>query len=90
MSCIAEYLKAVLAESIQRGFSFDAGKIAGDGTSQRIDVPRGQIGFEWHHLMKKLEARAPTWHARQSAVPTPLVHPLFRAIPGGVADWERP
>ena len=56
----------------------------------RIDMPRGQIDFEWRHLMRKLEMRAPEWRELQFATSKPLVHPLFRMTPGGVADWERP
>lgn len=54
-----------------------------------MDVSRGQVDFEWNHLMTRLEGRAPEWREQQLAAPAPLVHPLFRVIPGGVADWER-
>ena len=60
-----------------------------DATSGRIDVAQGQIDFEWDHLMKKLEARAPKWYALQLETAKPLAHPLFRVRPGGVAEWER-
>lgn len=90
VSAIAEYLEAVHAESVERGYRFDAGKIARGGPSRRIDVPKGQIDFEWRHLMRKLEARSPKWRDLQLAMATPLVHPLFRVTPGDVADWERP
>lgn len=84
----AEYLKAVDAESVERGFRFDAGKIERDGTADQIDVPHGRIDFEWRHLTKKLEMRAPKSLERQLATSAPLIHPLFRLVPGGVADWE--
>ena len=87
-SSIAEYLKVVHAESVERGYRFDATRIAPGGTARPIDVPRGQIDFEWRHLTRKLEARAPEWLDWQAASP-PRVHPLFRVVPGGVADWER-
>ena len=89
VSSIVEYLRAVHGESVRRGYRFDAGKIGEGGTASRIDVPQGQVDFEWNHLMKKLEARAPEWHERQLKAPAPQVHPLFRVVPGGVADWER-
>lgn len=88
VSFIAEYLKAVYAESVERGYRFDVTRIVPGGTAGRIDVPRGQIDFEWRHLKKKLEARAPGWLEGQAASPS-RVHPLFRVVPGGVADWER-
>ena len=89
-SFIAAYLKVVHAESVKRGYRFDAHRIAcGGSTTGRIDVTRGQVDFEWNHLMRKLEAREQDWHALQLAGSGPRAHPLFRVIPGGVADWER-
>ena len=88
LSFIAEYLKAVLTESVERGYRFDATRITSGGTTGHIDVPRGQIDFEWRHLSKKLEARSPQWLEKQAATP-PRIHPLFRIVPGGIADWER-
>jgi len=91
VACIAEYLRAVHAESVRRGYRFDAEKIArGRRTSGQIDVPRGQISFEWRHLLKKLETRAPAWRGTLMTVTSPMPHPLFRVKSGGVADWERP
>ena len=90
VACIAEYLRSVHAEAVKRGYRFNAGKIARGRTSRQIDVPRGQFDFEWQHLMKKLETRAPEWRETLITVTSPIPHPLFRVKPGGVADWERP
>jgi len=86
---IAEYLRAVHAESIERGYRFDAARIAPASTSGRITVPQGQVEFEWRHLLEKLEARSPLWHARQARERVPGIHPLFHVEPGGMARWER-
>lgn len=88
VDCIAEYLRAVHAESVERGYRFDAGRIGGGGWEGRIEVTGGQVEFEWNHLMRKLEVRSPEWHERQLAA-SPMVHPLFRVVAGRVADWER-
>ncbi len=87
---IAEYLRAVYAESIKRGYRFDSEKIGRSRTTAQLDVTSGQLDFEWRHLMKKLESRAPERYGKYLAVDAPLPHPLFRVTPGGVADWERP
>ena len=86
---IAEYLNAVYAESFERGFRFDAGKISPERTSGRIDVPHGQIAFEWQHLMSKLSVRAPATYESHKAR-WPRIHPLFKETPGELAEWERP
>jgi len=86
---IAEYLRAVHAESLERGYRFDKGKIGRSRTSARLDVTSGQIDFEWRHLMKKLESRSPEQYEKLLAEKSPLPHPLFRVTPGEIADWER-
>lgn len=88
---IAEYLRAVRAESLERGYRFDKSKIGRLRTSKRLDVTSGQLEFEWRHLMNKLETRAPELHEKYlSEKSPPAPHPLFRVKPGEIADWERP
>ena len=87
---IAAYLRAVHAEAVARDYHFDVGKIAPGGTVPLIDVPQGQIDFEWRHLIAKLEARAPAWREALGTSDPLVPHPLFRMIPGGIAEWERP
>ena len=54
----------------------------------RIDVTTGQVAYEWDHLMAKLWLRSPERARRLSAVTQPDLHPLFRLVPGPVAEWE--
>lgn len=89
-AAIAAYLRAVHAEARGRGYSFDAGRIASAGDAARVAVARGQLAFEWRHLLTKLEARAPDWLSTLGTPDPVLPHPLFRAVPGGIAEWERP
>ena len=90
LSAIAAYLRAVREEAVVRGYRFDAARIAPHGAAPLIAVPQGQLDFEWRHLVAKLEARCPTWR-EALGTPAPLApHPLFRAVPGKIADWERP
>ena len=86
---IAEYLRAVHAESETRGYHFARDKISRSRARGRLPVTHGQLEFEWHHLMRKLTARDPRWRARLTGVQTPQPHPLFRIVPGGVAPWEK-
>ena len=86
---IAAYLRAVHAEAVVRGYRFDGSRIAPGRTASRIAVTRGQLDFEWRHLMAKLEARAPAWRSALGAPDAVAPHPLFRVVPGEVADWER-
>lgn len=86
---IAAYLRAVHAESARRGYAFDAGRIGRSRGRGRISVSRGQLEFEWEHLVKKVKNRDPEWYARLAGVKKPGAHPLFRVLRGGVASWEK-
>jgi hypothetical protein len=89
LCCIAEYLRAVHAEALARGYRFMAKKIGRSRASGRLSVPRGQLEFEWQHLMDKLSRRDPEWRARHQQIKQPQPHPLFRVIRGSIAWWEK-
>ena len=87
---IAAYLKAVHAEASRRGYSFDGSKI-GRATGVRarsLKVAKGQLEYEWKHLDKKLKKRSPKWRKQLPSTRLSEPHPLFRAVRGGIAEWE--
>jgi len=88
LKSIASYLRGVFIEATRRGYCFDATKIASSGNAKPIVATRGQLNFEWAHLKKKLLARAPSWLDRIQSISRPVPHPIFRIVPGPVADWE--
>jgi len=85
---VAAYLRAVENAAASRGYRFDASKIGRTGPLEALTVTRGQLDYEWAHLRRKLEARAPAWLARLGRVARPRPHPIFRVVAGGVAEWE--
>lgn len=86
---VASYLAAVHDESLRRGYSFAAEKVGARRDPTRIEVTRGQLDFEWEHLMAKLRARSPKQHERWLTMSAPEPHPLFTVVNGGVESWER-
>jgi hypothetical protein len=86
---IAAYLHEVHAESLARGYQFDGRKVNRAAHSGRLTVTRGQLEYEWEHLMRKLALRDPQWRARMLAMKRPRPHPLFRVVRGSVEHWER-
>ena len=86
---IASYLHGVRDEAIARGYEFDRTRIIGRATPGQIPVTRGQLQWEWNHLMRKLRARSPEVHVKWFETKRPQGHPIFRAVAGGIADWER-
>jgi len=87
---IAQYLRIVHAESLARGYAFAAGKISRARCSNRIAVRRGQLDYEWEHLMRKLEARDPARARLLRSVRRPEAHPMFTIVRGPLEEWERP
>lgn len=86
---IGSYLSDVAKEADRRGYRFDHAKIAVSADCAKINIQRGQIDYEWAHLLKKLQARAPDMYEVNKDLRRPASHPLFKIVPGGIADWER-
>ncbi|MFE6994925.1 pyrimidine dimer DNA glycosylase/endonuclease V [Microbacterium sp. NPDC057659] len=90
LAAIGMFLSAVADEADARGYRFDRARIDLPGGSDgSIEVTSGQLDAEWRHLMGKFAQRSPELQVRWSSVGTPEPHPLFTAVPGGIADWER-
>lgn len=83
------YLREVAAEAERRGYRFDATKIARQGACPRIPVRKGQMEYEWKHLLAKLQARSPAVYEMHRTIRVPDAHPMFDVVPGGVETWER-
>jgi len=90
---IADYLQAVHDEATRRGYQFDGRKICrsekNQGRTQTMTVTRGQIQYEWKHLQSKMAVRAPQLIESMTEVRRIESHPLFRVVPGVVAEWEK-
>lgn len=94
LTSVAAYLHGIADEADRRGYSFDRARIRLPrpvGTVQ-LPVTRGQLDYEFDFLRRKVEARDPRWAQAtlSGADPATVVpHPLFHAVPGPVAGWER-
>lgn len=87
---IGAFLEGIAGEADARGYRFDRSRIDHAGVSvPPIAVTGGQLAFEWAHLLTKLARRSPDVAAKWRGVDRPSPHPLFRAVDGPVAEWER-
>ena len=89
VGAIARYLTAVTREAAARGYTFDRTRIGRARFRGRLPATDGQLRYEWRRLRGKLRRRAPQAFRRIQSVADPEPHPLFRIVPGPVADWER-
>ena len=85
---ISRYLSAVHEEANRRGYAFDRSKVGPVHECGRIIATRGQLEYEWEHLLRKLRRRSPSWYERVRTLP-PTAHPSFRMVAGPIASWER-
>lgn len=88
VAAIAAYLREVQVEAARRGYRFDASKIAAGAQCGLISVTDGQVAYEVAHLKAKLRVRDPAALERLSQIETPLLHPLFTQVAGGIEKWE--
>lgn len=90
LGALCAYLAHVLAESKTRGYHFDPTKLPADSSPvECIEETRGQLAYEWQHLLAKLDTREPELFRRWSRVKRPDAHPLFTIVTGKIRRWEK-
>jgi hypothetical protein len=89
LAYINSYLVSVFMESVSRGYNFNRQKITPNQTLAPIPVTQGQLNFELQHLKLKLQKRSLQTYLTIKHLTQPTPHPLFTAIPGPLADWEK-
>jgi hypothetical protein len=87
VAAINTYLHEIFAEAERRGYRFDSRKLRGPTTTVKIRCTRGQLRYEWTHLLGKLRLRAPADFALAQRA-RPKAHSLFEMTAGPVAAWE--
>ena len=89
LKLVGAYLTALQSEATERGYRFDATRILQPARLKaRIPLRRGQLAFEFRHLLAKSRKRSPAW-ARRLRDARPQPHPLFKLVAGGIEAWER-
>jgi hypothetical protein len=88
-AAINGYLRFVAAEAAARGYTFDLAKVGPRRRGLKLTATRGQLRYEWQHLLHKLRKRNPRVYQRWRRERAPEPHPLFRVVRGEVAPWER-
>ena len=90
LQAVGAFLAGLAEEAERRGYHFNTTKILKPGAVKQIEETEGQLLYEWTHLREKLHRRAPHLHRQFQSVVIPEPHPLFRIIPGGIREWEKP
>ena len=86
---IDAYLHGIWLEAEKRGYSFDKAKIGPLKNLKDIKVSKGQIEYEFQHLLNKLANRDPERYQELKKMAKPTPHTLFKVRKGGVESWEK-
>ncbi|MBD3362834.1 hypothetical protein GF362_03885 [Candidatus Dojkabacteria bacterium] len=88
-AAINTYLSYVYKESKKRKFKFDKTKVNDEIYEKSIPVRKGQVDFEFQHLLKKLKKRDKKKFEKIKGTRNIEVIPLFEIFPGGIEAWEK-
>ncbi len=85
---IANYLRCIVDEADNRGYSFDRSKIINKRFIGKLAVTSGQLNYEFNHLLSKLKERDNDLYNKLCKVKKIDLHPIFYEVKGKVEDWE--
>ncbi len=88
LGAIASYLRIVASEAKSRGYSFDTTKVAKKYYRGKIEVTKGQVEYEFNHLLNKLKSREPKLYESLKDEKTIKVNSMFRQVDGDIENWE--
>jgi hypothetical protein len=89
LAAIGSYLFPLAQEAELRGYVFNRSKINKNRQEEKIPVTRGQLCFEWNHLMEKIHRRDPERYQQFADIELPDPHPAFEVIAGDIEVWEK-
>lgn len=88
LGAIARYLRGVNEEALKRRYRFDSSKIINRRIHAKLAVSKGQVEYEFSHLLAKLALRDESLYLDLLGTKKIALHALFRQVPGDIADWE--
>src|SRR4051812_37275454 len=71
VAAVNAYLRVVHAEATRRGYEFSAHKLRGPCARGVLRASRGQLDYEWTHLLRKLRRRSPSQYRALCRVTRP-------------------
>jgi len=89
LKAINVYIFEVWKEASRRGYKFNLGKIVPVELDEKIPVTRGQLTYEFQHLLRKLRKRDPERYEELKHVKEVEPNPVFYVVEGDVEPWEK-
>lgn len=88
IGAINQYLSFVFDEAQKRKFTFDEKKFEKSKSKIRLTVTKGQMDYEFKHLLNKLITRDYNLYLKFENTKMITPHPLFEIIEGEIENWE--
>ncbi len=88
IGAIDYYLSEIFREAEKRSYSFDRKKFGSSIKPVKIKLTRGQLDYEFSHLLNKLSSRSPVYFKKMASIKKVQPNPLFIVVPGPIAIWE--
>ncbi|MCC6275829.1 MAG: hypothetical protein IT569_08215 [Leptospiraceae bacterium] len=89
VEAVNRYLEIIFQESVNRNYKFDKTKFSKPVVRIKIKTTKGQLEFEFKHLLKKLKIRDKKRYAELRNLKKIHAHPMFEIIEGGLESWEK-
>jgi len=91
LAAIRAYLLGVYHEASIRGYAFNQQRINSfrNAPVSKITVTRGQLVFEYKHLLAKLKIRDLNRYKKFLETKKVSAHPVFHIVVGNLEPWER-
>jgi len=89
VEAVNRYLEIIFQESVNRNYEFDKTKFSKPVVRIKIKTTKGQLEFEFKHLLKKLKIRDKKRYSELRNLKKIHAHPMFKIIEGGLESWEK-
>jgi len=89
LKAINAYLFEVWKEASRRGYKFNLDKVVPVELDEKIPVTKGQLTYEFQHLLRKLRKRNPERCKELKHVKEVEPNPVFSVVEGDVEPWEK-
>jgi hypothetical protein len=89
LDAINMYLIEVYNESLNRQYNFDVSKLNIVKRHLQLTVNKGQLYYEFNHLLIKLEIRNHKLYEKLKEISLIESHPIFKVVEGDIEKRER-
>jgi hypothetical protein len=88
VEAVNQYLSFIYDEAVKRAYKFDETKFQRSTNEIKLKVNKGQLEYEFRHLLEKLSIRDNERYVKFKDNKTIVPHPIFEIQEGDIESWE--